>query len=144
VRPNAFDLALNLYTSFGYFEERSDDDKVLRNMFDSLRPGGIAIIDTLGKELQGRRGDRITDLPDGSTCIQRIGVTDEWSTLTSEWTLVRGDAAQRYRFSHRLYSGFELRTTMEAAGFSVSLFGDLSGNPYDAHAIRLVAVGRRP
>jgi len=54
------------------------------------------------------------------------------------------DAAQRYRFSHRLYSGFELRTAMEATGFSVSLFGDLGGNPYDASALRLVAVGRKP
>ena len=28
---------------------------------------------------------------------------------------------------HRLYSGFELRSAMAAAGFNVSLFGDFSG-----------------
>ena len=81
----------NLYTSFGYFEDRHDDERVLTNIFDSLRPGGTTVIDVVGKELQGRRGDRIIDLPDGSTCIQRIQVVDEWTTLKGEWFVVRGD-----------------------------------------------------
>lgn len=144
VRPNTFDAVLNLYTSFGYFEDRHDDERVLTNIFESLRPGGTAVIDVVGKELQGRRSDRITDLPDGSTCVQRIQVVDEWTTLKSEWFVVRGDSARRYRFTHRLYSGFELRTAMEATGFEVSLFGDFAGNEYGPQSLRLIAVGRKP
>ncbi len=144
VRPNTFEVALNLYTSFGYFAERADDIRVLENMFASLRPGGVAVIDTIGKELQGKRGDRVTDLADGSTCIQRIDIVDDWNAVDAEWTLVRGDAARRYHFKHRLYSGFELRTAMESAGFAVSLYGDFAGSPYGAQSLRLIAVGRKP
>lgn len=144
VRPNAFDAVLNLYTSFGYFQNRDDDIRVLSNIFASLRPGGAAVIDVIGKELLGQRGDRITDLPDGSTCIQRIQISDEWTALDSEWILVHHDSARRYRFKHRLYSGFELREAMESVGFTVALFGDLAAVPYGTHALRLVAVGRRP
>jgi SAM-dependent methyltransferase len=144
VRPNAFDAVLNLYTSFGYFENRYDDERVLTNIFESLRPGGTAVIDVIGKELQGRRGDRIINLSDGSTCVQRIQVVDEWTTLKSEWFIIRGDSARRYQFNHRLYSGFELRTAMEAAGFEVSLFGDFAGNEYGPQSLRLIAVGRKP
>ena len=136
--------AADLYTSFGYFESRHDDKRVLTNIFDSLRPGGTAVIDVMGKELQGRRGDRITDLADGSTCVQRIQVVDDWATLKSEWIVIRGESARRYQFNHRLYSGFELRTAMEAAGFEVSLFGDFAGNEYGPESLRLVAVGRKP
>jgi SAM-dependent methyltransferase len=143
-RSNAFDMVLNLSNSFGYFEDRGDDDRVLSNIFDSLCPGGKVVIDVSPKELQGRRGDRVVDLPDGSTCVQRIRVVDEWNSLESEWLMARGDSVRRYRIAHRLYSGFELRTVMEAAGFEVSLFGDFAGAAYGPQSSRLVAVGRKP
>jgi len=35
-RPDAFDVALNLFTSFGYFEDEEDNLQVLRNLHESL------------------------------------------------------------------------------------------------------------
>jgi SAM-dependent methyltransferase len=144
VRPNSFDAVLSLYTSFGYFDDRRDDERVLANIYENLRPGGTTIIDVIVKELQGRRGDRVTDLSDGATCVQRIQVVDDWTAVKAEWLVVRGDSARRYRFTHRLYSGFELRTAMEGAGFKVSLFGDFGGTPYGPESLRLIAVGQKP
>jgi SAM-dependent methyltransferase len=144
VRPNAFDIVLSLGNSFGYFEIRSDDDRVIANIFESLCPGGVAVISVNPKELQARRSDRVFDLPDGSTCVHRLQVVDEWGMLEAEWFMIRGDSVRRYRVAHRLYSGFELRSAMEAAGFEVSLFGDFSGTAYGAQSARLVAVGRKP
>jgi SAM-dependent methyltransferase len=40
VRPSAFDAAINLYTSFVFFEDPADDRKVVENVLHSLRPGG--------------------------------------------------------------------------------------------------------
>ena len=37
VRPKAFDLALSLFTSFGYFPDPEDDLRVLRNIRANLR-----------------------------------------------------------------------------------------------------------
>jgi len=37
VRPEGFDLALSLFTSFGYFDDAEDDLRVLRNVHRSLR-----------------------------------------------------------------------------------------------------------
>jgi 2-polyprenyl-3-methyl-5-hydroxy-6-metoxy-1,4-benzoquinol methylase len=48
-RPGFFDVAVNLYISFGYFENASDDVLVVRNVFESLKKGGAFIIETLGK-----------------------------------------------------------------------------------------------
>ena len=39
-REGAFDAVLNLFTSFGYFEDRDDDRKVVRNIHSSLKEGG--------------------------------------------------------------------------------------------------------
>lgn len=41
-RPAAFDGAVNLYTSFGYFDDQEEDRRVLRNLRESLRPAGRA------------------------------------------------------------------------------------------------------
>ena len=43
-RDGSFDLALNLFTSFGYFERPEEDLDVLRNFHASLRPGGTLIL----------------------------------------------------------------------------------------------------
>ena len=53
-RPDSFDLALNMFTSFGYFENPADDAQVLRNIHGSLQPGGSLVLETIGKEVLGR------------------------------------------------------------------------------------------
>ena len=54
VRPEAFDLAISIFTSFGYFDDRRDDLKVLRNVHKSLRHGAILVMDMMGKECLAR------------------------------------------------------------------------------------------
>jgi len=44
-RTNYYDLALSIFTSFGYFELDNDNIKVLLNAKKSLKPGGIFVID---------------------------------------------------------------------------------------------------
>ena len=43
-RTNYYDLALSIFTSFGYFELDNDNIKVLLNAKKSLKPGGIFVI----------------------------------------------------------------------------------------------------
>lgn len=50
-RETAFDGAVSLLTSFGYCEDVEDDLLVLRNIHDSLRPGGRVLIDIMGTEV---------------------------------------------------------------------------------------------
>lgn len=147
VRPGAYDLVLNLFTSFGYFALPSDNMQALRNMTESLSETGCLVIDTLGKEALAERlplNRQPTEERDGSLLIQRMEVVDDWCRVRSEWMLVRGDRAERFHFEHTLYSGHELRELMNWAGLSdVQLYGGLDGRPYGPGATRLVAVGRK-
>ena len=54
VRPEAFDAAINLFTSFGYFEDPAEDLQVAKNLFHSLKPGGALVMDLVGKEVLSR------------------------------------------------------------------------------------------
>lgn len=46
-RINYFDFAFNFFTSFGYFKTRREHDNAIRMMADSIKPGGILVIDYL-------------------------------------------------------------------------------------------------
>jgi SAM-dependent methyltransferase len=147
VRPAAFHLALSLYTSFGYFENKTDDRLVVENLFASLAPGGVCVIDVMGKETLAARFERTTSvrLPNGSLLVQRHEIVDDWTRVRNDWVVIRQGRAKNFTFNLTIYSGQELRQLLEAAGFtSVTLHGSLSGEPYGPGAERLVAVARKP
>lgn len=43
------DAVMNLFTSFGYFEDPADDRKVFQSVKNSLKPGGIFVLDFLNE-----------------------------------------------------------------------------------------------
>ncbi len=45
-----FDCIMNLFTSFGYFDDESDNVKTLQSVHDSLKPGGTFVIDFLNAD----------------------------------------------------------------------------------------------
>jgi SAM-dependent methyltransferase len=49
--PGRFDLVLNLFTSFGYFDTDTDNQNALNSMAASLKTGGIFVMDFLNANL---------------------------------------------------------------------------------------------
>jgi SAM-dependent methyltransferase len=144
-RPGAFDLALSLFTSFGYFETRDEDLAVLRNVRSSLKPGGIFLIDVISKEYMASQScmTRWEQWPTGEIHVHHCDVFPGWGRLRVQWLLIENEHARRFEFEHNLYSGQELAALLERAGFSeIQLFGSLEGTPYDKTASRLVARAR--
>lgn len=142
-RPGAFDLVINMFTSFGYFDNKDDDLKVLKNAYECLRPGGIFIIDVHGKERLAQIFHPTTseELDNGSLLIQRHEIFDEWTRMRNEWILIENERATTFRFHLTLYSGQELKDRLLDAGFSrVRLWGDLEGSEYGMNSKRLIAV----
>lgn len=146
VRPDTFDLALSLFTSFGYFKDEQDNLAVLRNLQRSLKETGILVMETLGKERLARiwQNTISTEVADGSLLVQRHQLRNDWSRIYTEWILLKDGRAQNFSLEHTIYSGRELKDRLLSCGFQqVQLFGDLQGSPYDQEAARLVAVARK-
>ena len=146
VRPDAFDLALNLFTSFGYLASRGEDLAVLRRVHASLRSGGVLVMDLMGKEPLARQFEptRSWVLADGTCLVERTRILDDWARVRAEWIAIRDGRARTVAFTVTLYSGQELRALLLEAGFAeVRLHGALDGRPYDQDAGRLVAVARK-
>jgi SAM-dependent methyltransferase len=145
-RPHSFDGAINLFTSFGYFEDESDDLMVARNFASSLKPGAHLVVDFNGKEVLARifRHHDWHHLPDGSLILEERKVLGAWEGVETHWILIRGADRKEASFSLRLYSGAELVTLLKHASFSeVAIYGNLAAKPYDQSAERLIAVARK-
>ncbi|MFJ4689026.1 class I SAM-dependent methyltransferase [Streptomyces sp. NPDC088789] len=138
--PAAFDVVLNMFTSFGYFEDPADNARVLRTMRDCLVPGGTLVLDLAGKELLARRVTPPKVVRRGDDLmVQTDSVLDDWARLSSEWVLVRGERVTRATLVWFVYSAVELRRMAEEAGFGrIEVFGGFDGRPYDENAERLV------
>jgi SAM-dependent methyltransferase len=144
-RPDFFDAAVNLYISFGYFEDPADDLRATRNVFESLKPGGAFIIETLGKEIAVR------DFVEsewferaGYTVLTEYEAVDSWAGLKNRWILIRDGERIEKVFTQRLYAATELRALLFEAGFSsVELYGGWDESAYDERAEKLIAVGRK-
>src|SRR5215471_15709533 len=146
-RPAAFDLALNLFSSFGYFADVADDLQVLRQLHGSLKPGGQVLLEMVGKEtlartFQPRTWHRHAERDE--YLLEELIVRGGWRWLEHHWIWIRGAEQQDFTFGIRLYSGAELTTLLAEAGFSgVQLYGSLAGTPYDQTAQRLVTVATK-
>lgn len=146
-RPESFQLVINMWTSFGYFQSVDDDLLVLQRCLQNLHPGGVLLIDTAGKEIVCRDIEPVmaTELQDGALLVERPTLTDDMTRYSNQWHLLRDGQAHTAEWHHNLYSGQEMRALLEQAGFcDIRLYGSLDGDPYDLDAQRMVVLGQRP
>ncbi len=145
-----FDLAVNLFSSIGYFTD--DEDRMLIDRFwRALRPGGVFVLDTRNRDQCVRslppeeraRGDgwdvRIENSFDPAT-----------SRWRARWWRVEADAGEDSpgtlvgETEIRLYSAHELRAMLRPERWSrVDLYGGLDGTPFSLDAPRLVLVAQK-
>jgi SAM-dependent methyltransferase len=144
-----FDLALNLFSSIGYFSE--DEDRLLLDRFwRALGPAGVFVLDTRNRDQCVRSlapEDRIRG--DGWT----VRIENMFDPTTSRWM------ARWWRVEHeaeddpgkligesdiRLYAAHELKAMLRPERWSrVDLYGGLNGTPFSLDTPRLVIVARK-
>ncbi len=144
-RPAAFDVALNLFTSFGFFEDPADDRCVAENLAYSLKPGGALLVEMMGKEILARIFQpRGWHEDNGLIVLEERKVTRNWGWMENRWIIIRGNERVEHRLSHRLYAATELISLLISSGFmAAEAYGGLDGSPYDHTAKRLVVLARR-
>jgi len=144
-RPGSFALAVNLFTSFGYFREDKEHRLVVRQVVDSLRPGGRFVLDYLNADHVRRTLPRGIEEVDGASTEVRVRrrFSEEGKYVVKEIEL--GAENRSFQERVRLFSPAELRGLLEKEGLQVdAVFGDYDGGPLDDRATRTILVATRP
>jgi SAM-dependent methyltransferase len=143
-RDDTFDVVINMFTSFGYFEDSEDDRQVVENIFRSLKSGGKFLIEIMGKELVARDfRERDWNEINGCIILEDRKLLNNWEKIENRWIILKEGQQVEHRFVLRLYSAVEISSLLKRCGFSdVKIYGSLQGINYDYKANRLVAVAR--
>lgn len=147
VRPEAYDVAIHMFSSFGYLESEQEDARVLEAFFRCLRPGGRLVMEMIHKYWLIKSGRDLlwVETPAGFT-LERVRYDVFTDRTETERIVLTGGRVVRRRFSIRQYSLVELAGLARRAGFEVAgAYGSLDGDePLTVDSRRLVLVLRRP
>lgn len=146
---SAFDLVVNFFTSFGYFQEDGENARVLDAIARSLRPGGRFLMDYLNREyVISTIVPADSRTVEGMEVEQRRWISGDTSETGSHVRInkqvrIREDGAERsYDESVRMYTLDELGEMMARAGLEiVQAYGDFDGSPVSADLPRNILVG---
>lgn len=138
-----FDLALNLFSSIGFFTD--DEDRLLIDRFcTALKPGGAFVLDTRNRDfaIHEVTPEETVRLPEGTARVEnRFDVRT--SRLQQDWWL-ESEHRPLGRLEIRLYSVHELLRMLRPERWSqVALFGGLDGRPFGLASARIVLVATK-
>jgi SAM-dependent methyltransferase len=139
----SFDLVVNLFTSFGYFEDDREHARVLARVRDAMKQDGTFVIDFLNAS-QVRRNLVPYDerVENGVTIEQSRTITPDDRFV--EKTIRLREKGREYVERVRLLSAGDLERLLEAAGFDVvHCFGDYSGARWSENSPRTILFASR-
>jgi SAM-dependent methyltransferase len=138
-----FDLAVQLFTSFGYFETDEEDLRVLGNVRRALHPGGYYALDLINAESLRR-----TLVPRSERDLEGVRIVEEREIagrrVIKRITIESENQQRHFMESVRLYSPEEIAHLLVTAGFTpVQWFGDYYGAEFDAeNSKRMLVISR--
>ena len=147
----SFDLLVNFFTSFGYFQKDEENLRVLHAIARALRSSGRFLMDYLNrahvlrtlvphdqKEMDGiiiEQTRWVTGDPDRAGDHVRIN---------KQVTMTEGDRRRTYEESVRMYTPEELNAMMADAGLTIrQTFGEFDERPVAPDAPRFIIVGSK-
>jgi len=126
-----FDLIINLFTSFGYFNNDEENFKFINTAYRLLNENGFYVLDYFNKNyLLANLTAENEKLIDSKIIIEKRKVVND--RIIKEIQIKNGLEEQHFIESVRLYSKIEIDREFKKIGFiPVSVFGDYDGTNYD-------------
>lgn len=142
-RRGAFDLVVNLFTSFGYFEDDKSHERVIQEVARVTAAGGSFVLDFLNTE---HLRDTLVPYDErdigGRIVEQRREISDDGRFVIKR-ICIRGDGRE-FTERVRLFEKAQLTGMMEPAGFDVSaVYGTYDADPFTDESPRVILFGTR-
>lgn len=126
-----FNLILNVFTSFGYFESDEDNFALFTNVEKLLSEDGVFVFDFLNAEYVKRNLIPFSkDVIDDMVIEQSRKI--EGNNVVKDIVLFKNGNRKNYRESVRLYSKKELMNALDKNNLSAEkIFGNYTGEAFD-------------
>ena len=145
LRDGSCDAVISLFSSIGYFDDESDNYRVLSEAARVLRNGGRLVIETVNRDFFIRHAPPQSWFWQGAlTVLEERRMDPLTSRSEVDVVVLEGGRHRVYHHSIRLYTAAELATLLASAGVEVlDVFGDYDGAALSFDTARMVVVGER-
>jgi SAM-dependent methyltransferase len=142
-RDSAFDLVVNLFTSFGYFETDEEHELVIRDLARVIAPRGTFVLDYLNAE---RVREELVPYDEkvigGRVVEQRREITSGARFVVKHISLK--SEGREFVERVRLFTRRDLEEMLQRAGFSIETsYGDYGGEPLTGSSPRVILFASR-
>lgn len=141
-----FDAILNIFTSFGYFEQEKDNQRVLQQIARALKPGGLFLLETIyqPRVIRTFSPHGIIRYSDGLIVLEERRFDLLTSRNDVHISLLFPDGQRKeYLQSIRVYTLTELIQMFTSAGLQMqAYYGNLEGGALTLES-RLVLLGKK-
>jgi SAM-dependent methyltransferase len=144
VPGEAFDLILNLFTSFGYFADDADDQKVLVAAASMLKPGGRFVLEVINGERVMANFEARGWFTVGQSAVMEARTLDRTTQrMVVERTVSTPPESETSVHTLRLYTGPQIEAALRQAGFRrVTLYGGWDGESLQRDgSVSIIALG---
>jgi ubiquinone/menaquinone biosynthesis C-methylase UbiE len=148
---NNFDAVINLFTSFGFFEDDEENETVIKQVYKALKPGGVFLLDYENKFYfvnndvfrKERYWEKVSK--DKYLLFENEFDAENEREIFKVHVLEKGILKETSGYNIRLYSFPEIKKMLAGNHFEImQTWGDYQGNPYSVHSKRLIILSRRP
>ena len=143
---DCYGTIISLFTSFGYFADSCEDERVLASAHHALSGNGTFVLDTLnrGHVLASLVPTEEKELGEMRISIHRH-ITGDGLRVEKETRVTQpGSPETTYRESVRMYGRPEIKDMLERIGFvDVRFFGSLRGETFSDSSPRMVFVASK-
>lgn len=139
------DLALSLFSSFGYFEKHEDNIAVLTNIYKSLLPQDRFVLQLKAKEVTAKTlVERDWEEVDDLVLLTERRIENNWNWIALRLVFFDGRHRQEHLTGMWLYAASELIGMLKEVGFSqIQVLGDFDGSSYDDKARKTVLIANK-
>jgi 2-polyprenyl-3-methyl-5-hydroxy-6-metoxy-1,4-benzoquinol methylase len=139
-----FDLIVNLFTSFGYFETDEDNFSIFRTASYLLKPGGYFVFDFLNSTfIENNLVKESREDKSHEKIIQRRRI--EGDRVIKDIIIQNNGIAKTFYESVKLYRWGELHKAINENGLAIKkTFGDFTGSDFkEATSPRMIIIAQK-
>lgn len=145
-KPNTFNNIINLWTSFGYFPDK-ENENVLKEIAKVIKPKGIFIIDITNPDwiLQNFK-EKDWHEQENFYLLQQRSLNWQTKRINVRWIFINkhNKETNEINFDHRLYSIEELKNLLQKQGLkTIHEYGSFRKKLDRASSNRIIIVSKK-
>jgi len=140
-----FGYLLNMFTSFGYFENDVENERIMAAINRALKPEGAFIIDYINMHsVLASLVPEDQQFIKGKTVVQKRHYNQQTRRLIKEIIISDEKGTRQFTESVRLYNQQDMIAMAERAGLNITqCLGSLQGEEYNNQSPRLILIGHK-